>query len=456
MRRGAPLVIGLLLCHACGSRTDPWSMGGLFPPTPKGLGGAAGAGTGGIAGSGAGGNGTAGVGGAGTGGGGAGVGGAGTGAGGTGTGGGGGAAGAGTGGVGVGGSSTGSGGTGAGGSGGGTGGTGAGGGTGGAAGRGGAVVDGGSSCFAPRYFWNARDLYFLVDRSASMGTVDPPSGPTETRWARVQATLGRFSLGTLSSSRSGIGFFPLLTPDAGGPSCAATDYAIPKLPIQVTSQKPTPILSDAMTGQMLGGEAPTGPALEGALAYARQWWMDNPSTDGPQVPPSVVVITDGPPTACGSTVASAAAFAAAAFRATPRIRTYVVALGPDGSALEPIALAGGTQHVYDGQRSLDEILERIVRSRVVCDMTFSYLEAADVPRLQVRMSSAGTSPLRVVRQVANAESCGADGGWFLERPLHPTIAMLCPSTCADLVDEPAGNIVTEVSCGETRDAASLR
>jgi hypothetical protein len=446
-------VVGLLLCHACGSRTDPWSMGGLFPPDPRGLGGAAGAGTGGIAGTGVGGIGTAGVGGAG----GRGATAGGTGAGGTGTGGVGGAAGAGTGGGGAGGSGTGTGGTGAGGS--GTGGAGAGGaGTGGAGGRGGAVVDGGSSCFAPRSFWNARDFYFLVDRSASMGTVDPPSGPTETRWARVQAAVGKVSVASIDRTSNGIGFFPLLTPDAGGPSCAATDYAIPNVPIQITSQKATPILSDAMAAQTLGGEAPTGPALEGALDYARRWWMGNPTTsDGPQVPPSVVLMTDGPPTACGSTVASAAAIAAAAFRATPRIRTYVVVLGSDGSALEPIALAGGTHHVFEARQSLDDVMERIVRSRVVCDMTFSYIEAADVPRLQVRISSAGTSPLRVLPQVANAESCGADGGWFLERPLQPTIAMLCPSTCADLVDEPAGNIVTEVPCiGTTRDASPLR
>ena len=451
-------MVALLLCHACGSRTDPWSLGGLFPPDPTGLGGAAGAGTGGIVGTGAGGIGTAGVGGVGGGGGGAGVGGAGTGAGGTGTGGGGGAAGAGTGGTGAGGSSTGTGGTGAGGSGTGTGGAGAGGvGAGGAGGRGGAVPDGGSSCFEPRWFGNARDLYFLVDRSASMGTVDPPSGPTETRWARVQAALGRAPVATIDGTRSGIGFFPLLTPDAGGPSCAATDYAIPNVTIQITSQKATPILSDAMTAQTLGGEAPTGPALEGALDYARRWWMSNTSpTEGPQVPPSVVLMTDGPPTACGSTVASAAAIAAAAFRATPRIRTYVVALGSDGSALEPIALAGGTYHVYDARRSVDDVIERIVRSRVVCDMTFSYLDAAEVPRLQVRISSSGTSPLRVLPQVANAESCGADGGWFLERPLQPTIAMVCPSTCADLIDEPAGNIVTEVRCSRTTDAARLR
>ena len=263
-------------------------------------------------------------------------------------------------------------------------------------------------------------------------------------------------MATIDGTRNGIGFFPLLTPDAGGPSCAATDYAIPNVPIQITAHKATPILSDAMTAQTLGGDAPTGPALEGALDYARRYWMGNLSPTGdPQVPPSVVLMTDGPPTACGSTVASAVAIAAAAFRATPRIRTYVVALGPDGSALEPIALAGGTHHVFDARQSVDDVIERIVRSRVVCDMTF-YLQAAEVPRLQVRISSSGTSPLLVLPQVANAESCGAGGGWFLERPLQPTIAMLCPSTCADLVDEPPGNIVTEVRCSGTTDAARLR
>lgn len=49
---------------------------------------------------------------------------------------------------------------------------------------------------------------------------------------------------------------------------------------------------------------------------------------------------------------------------------------------------------------------------------------------------------------ANAESCGSVGGWFLEPPTNPTMIMLCPSTCADIVDAPAGQILAGQNFGD--------
>jgi hypothetical protein len=48
--------------------------------------------------------------------------------------------------------------------------------------------------------------------------------------------------------------------------------------------------------------------------------------------------------------------------------------------------------------------------------------------------------------VANAESCGAGGGWFFEPPDKPTMLLMCPSTCAALIDAPAGTILAGLRC----------
>src|SRR5689334_16815049 len=62
-------------------------------------------------------------------------------------------------------------------------------GTGGASGKGGnagASPDGGTACLEPLQTpFAALDLYFLVDKSASMATVDPPNASPDTRWKRV-------------------------------------------------------------------------------------------------------------------------------------------------------------------------------------------------------------------------------------------------------------------------------
>jgi hypothetical protein len=70
----------------------------------------------------------------------------------------------------------------------------------------------------------------------------------------------------------------------------------------------------------------------------------------------------------------------------------------------------------------------------------------DVFRLQVRTSLKGPAGLTLSTRVADAESCGSSGGWFLEPPALPPMIMLCPWTCAAVVDATDGQIVAEWPC----------
>ena len=461
MRHGAALAMGLLLLGACGSRTDLWSLGGLSPADPTGKGGNAGKG-------GAGGASTAGGGGAGIGGnGGIGTGGTGAGVGGSGPGGIGGTTGSGGSTTGTGGTTTGTGGTttgtagsttGTGGGTTGTGGTGGSGtgGTGGAGGVGGAPpTDGGLACLRSiSSELTEFGVYFLVDKSQSMATVDPPNTLTDTRWARVEAALNRFARQTGHTFRTTVGFFPQLPAGPTGPvSCASTDYATPSAEMVASPSdwKVAPV----MAAQTPGGEAPTGPAFDAASSYTRQWALSPPAPSWPggapmRTPPAIVLITDGAPTACGSTVEGVAAAAAAAYRATPRIRTYVLAVGSEARGLDAIAAAGGTARaIPSGLRDLDAAMEKISRSSVVCDIPLEpILGSPATARVKVQVRLSNAEPYFFLDRVASADECGAGGGWFYEHTEKASTLRLCPTSCAAIIDAPAGRMLAGIPCEE--------
>jgi hypothetical protein len=481
MQRGATLVLALLtLLESCGGRTDPWSTPGLSGTTPTssggtggggtgvggtgigvGAGGATGVGTGaGGSGPGTGGSGTgAGGTGAGTGTGGAGAGGATTGAGGI--GGGSGAGGSGTGGTGTGGSATGGSGAGGSGTGGaGTGGSGVGGsggsGTGGSGGSGGGPSDGGTACFRMiTASHSSLDLYLLLDKSAPMAVVDPPDVAPNTRWSRITSAIETFAARPHPSIRMGLDFFPKTFGGTSAPTCEARSYAnAATVPILFSTRDPS-VIKNALAAQTPGNETWTRPALEGALSYAFYWTVNSHPVDDPAslMPPSVVLMTAALPTGCGGTVDNLAAAAAASYRTSPRIRTHVVGVGAEANGLESVAVAGGTHRAYSSQSlGLDEIFARIARARVICDMPFGGLNPAVISRLEVRTRRSFADPLVAIPKHADAETCGAGEGWFLEPSMDPTTIMLCPATCAGVVDAPsgqavAGEVFPDMVCG---------
>jgi hypothetical protein len=58
--------------------------------------------------------------------------------------------------------------------------------------------------------------------------------------------------------------------------------------------------------------------------------------------------------------------------------------------------------------------------------------------------------------VASAESCGTEGGFFLEPPANPTMLLLCPSTCAAIIDAPAGEFLAGVPCSPSATDSTTR
>src|SRR5439155_15165821 len=126
-------------------------------------------------------------------------------------------------------------------------------------------------------------------------------------------------------------FFPEAGTGGGGrggtASCLITDYEMPNVPIDVlpgAGNAQANAFMTAINGRTLGGGGtPTVPALAGAIAFSAMWQTAHPERNV-----YVVFVTDGLPNGCNSTVADAAAAAAAGLAGTPSIKTYVLGVGP--------------------------------------------------------------------------------------------------------------------------------
>jgi hypothetical protein len=276
-----------------------------------------------------------------------------------------------------------------------------------------------------------------------MGLVDPPDVAPNTRWARMTKAIDTFLLRDDVGLRLGLGFIPYGTPASAPPSCDPRGYAnVPALAFHW--DRLDPLISKTLAAHSPGNDTWTRPALEGSLSYAF-YWTANSHPDDPAslVPPSLVLVTGAQPTGCGGTIDNLATAAAASFRPSPHIRTHVVTIGPDATGFDAVALSGGTQHAYSAEAlDMGEIFARIARSRKICDLPFyEPFEHPDFARLEVRTRLFNGDPLVAIPRRTDVDGCGAEGGWFLEPPENPTMIMLCPSTCAAVVDAPAGQVL---------------
>src|SRR5690606_4762543 len=86
-----------------------------------------------------------------------------------------------------------------------------------------------------------------------------------------------------------------------------------------------------------GGLTPVLPALEGAIAYAKEW-----AEEHPERATMVVLVSDAFPTQCSNAVSDVVDVAREAFESEPSVRTYAV--GIEGAPnLDAIARGGGTR-----------------------------------------------------------------------------------------------------------------
>jgi von Willebrand factor type A domain len=307
------------------------------------------------------------------------------------------------------------------------------------------------------------DIYIMFDQSGSMcACLDPgagqlcrPSGCTTTRLDAVRQAIEEFVVDP-NSAGIGVGLGVFGQQDIGQTSCDDAVYGEPAVSVGTLPEQAS-LLSDALSQLAPTGETPTGPALRGACAYARDYRATVP---GHQV--VLLLLTDGRPEApstcnggagtCCPTLDDAVQ-AADQCRNQVGVRTFVLGVGPLLDNLQQIAVAGGTDQAYlvqsgDVGAQVLQALNRIRGSAAIpCELSLPEPPlgdslALDEVNLEYEADECARTPFS---SVASAADCGDDDGWYYDDPASPNRILLCPRSC-DRVSGPGGNLYYSVGC----------
>lgn|GEM_PF-1792103 len=215
------------------------------------------------------------------------------------------------------------------------------------------------------------NMYFIVDLSGSMLNDEVP-----TRWGALTSAMKSFFSDPGSAGLNvAMNFFPGSTCYAGG-SCDSADCQEPEVPLGKLLADYAP--TDAQEQSLLdalnvvpNGWTPTMPALAGALEWLRERQRQRPNEVY-----VAVMVSDGEPTQCDTSISNIAAVAGDYFDDFA-IRTYFVGIeGVAEDTIRRIAAAGGGEHqayliTYSGGTSVaDQLvaaLQSISAHAVSCD-----------------------------------------------------------------------------------------
>jgi hypothetical protein len=310
------------------------------------------------------------------------------------------------------------------------------------------------------------DIYIVFDQSASMcSCLDPgagqlcvESGCGTTRLDAVREAIDRF-LSDPDSAGIGVGLGLFGQQDIGSTSCDASSYGAPLVQVGTLPDQAAQ-LTEALSLLTPVGETPTGPALRGACAYARDY-----RSTTPQHQVVLLLLTDGRPEAPSTCRGGAgpccpslddAVLAAGECRDQVGVRTFVLGVGPLLDNLEQIAVAGGTDQAYlveggDVGAGVRTALNRIRGAAAIpCELALPEPPPGDVLSLNaVNLTyAAADCALTPFDAVLGAADCAEEDGWYYDDPAAPQRILLCPRSC-ERVSGPGGNLFYSVGC-ETR------
>jgi hypothetical protein len=301
------------------------------------------------------------------------------------------------------------------------------------------------------------DIFILLDASGSMNCpisddvcddarIVPTAGTT--RW-----TVAKGAIDALLSAPSSVGRefgLGLLTNASEPASCDPATLVTPRIDIG----PPTgagPII-DAIATFSPRGTTPMTPALQGAIAYAQAY-----ATTTPNRIAVVLLVTDGVPNGCDSTLASTAMTAGAGFLGAPLVKTFLLGVG-NAPGLDDVALrgSGGFTRALapspDLPMQIDQLLQTIEAS-TSCDFVLRSMtdRSLDYDSTVVLATIDDAAPVSIGR-VDNAAACTEAGGWYYDvnPPGAPTMVILCPQSCSPLKSADTSKVDVTLACDGSR------
>jgi hypothetical protein len=268
-------------------------------------------------------------------------------------------------------------------------------------------------------------LVVMFDKSGSMAE--------SSKWPSCTQGMEAFFEDPASKGLSAsLQFFPQLPL---GVECTVSSYSKPEVAMQPL---PTTAFASAFQINKPGYGTPTLPALTGAIQYAQSQTTKS----------AVVLVTDGYPNDCASSVANVASEAAAGFAAG--IPTFVIGLGSTTN-LDAIAQAGGTKQAtivsttsaQQTEQDFQTALATIRGLVLACDYAIPPLPPnTTLDQVNVLYTPTNGSPITLTYD----QNCAAPNEWRYDDPKSPTKIELCPQTCGAVQSDASGKIEIVFGC----------
>jgi hypothetical protein len=250
--------------------------------------------------------------------------------------------------------------------------------------------------------------------------------------------------------------------------CTASSYATPDVPVATLPGAATALMT-SLAGHSPGGYTPTGPALGGALMFARSRIAAMPTHRV-----AVVLVTDGlpggfipgfPPAECTpadipgiSTLLSGAMGTAGA----PPVNTFVIGVFSPGAAaqmaqtnLGMLATAGGTAPAViidtsqDVSAALRNALKQVQSKAIACDYQLP-TGGVDFKKVNVQFTSGSGAATPILHSPPDgAGGCDARGGWYYDKDPAtgtPTKITACPVSCSMFQTDLNGHVDVILGC----------
>lgn len=314
------------------------------------------------------------------------------------------------------------------------------------------------------------DIYFIFDRTASMGTdcaYEPGAAPPESSKACFATYAFSDYLTSVSpqvDTRLAFQFMSLADNDCNGDLYATPLVPLTPLPMAASH----PLIQAISDEQFQGG---FGTHIEGALLGIADYTANN-QTPGREM--IGVLMTDGDPNGCEEDIDTLRGIVAEHLAASG-VRTFIIGMeGATNANLEAMAIAGGAEphtdwcaggpspcHYWNvGDGSGDAIasaLQAIIgqAAPLPCELDVASLEppageVLDFGKVNVTLTDReGTST--TIGQVPSGAACPADQlAWYYDNPDAPQAIHLCPNACETVTGAASGSqLAVVLGCQET-------
>ena len=200
-----------------------------------------------------------------------------------------------------------------------------------------------------------------------------------------------------------------------------------------------------MSGKSPGGGTPTLPALGGAIGYAQQIQSQHP---GEKV--AIVLVTDGEPNDCSSSVPGVATLAATVAKTIP---TYVIGVGGALQNLDAIAFGGGTSKATIVQtnnpqqtaQDFQNALNSIRGLTLACE--YKVPPAPNGTTIDYSKVNVVFTPTNAAQEtLVYSQDCSNPKGWRYDDPKAPTKIQLCSGSCNAVQQDKSGKIDVVFGC----------